>query len=59
MWININGQTSLTRPQRVRLSDFTTRTAEAVTDELLAELGWQWVPDVIDQGNENDSSDSV
>lgn len=30
------------RPTRVRLSDGTTRTNEEVTDQLLADLGWQW-----------------
>ena len=42
-WTNINGDTSPTRPTRVRLPDCTTRTMEAVTDEILAEAGWAWV----------------
>lgn len=46
-WINTNGDTSPTRPTRVRLPDCTTRTMEAVTDEILAESGWAWVEPVI------------
>lgn len=46
-WTNINGDTSPTRPTRVRLPDCTTRTMEAVTDEILAEAGWAWVEPVI------------
>lgn len=45
-WTNTNGDTSATRPTRVRLPDFTTRTMEAVTDEILAEAGWAWVEPV-------------
>lgn len=45
-WTNTNGDTSPTRPTRVRLPDFTTRTMEAVTDEILAEAGWAWVEPV-------------
>ena len=45
-WTNINGDTSPTRPTRVRLPDLTTRTMEAVTDEILAEAGWAWVEPV-------------
>jgi hypothetical protein len=41
-WTNSNGDTSETRPTRVRLPDSTTRTMEAVTDEILAEAGWSW-----------------
>ena len=48
-WTNINGDTSPTRPTRVRLPDFTTRTMEAVTDEILAEAGWAWVEPVAEQ----------
>jgi hypothetical protein len=33
-------QYSEERPTRVRLDDGMTRTGEAITDELLAELGW-------------------
>lgn len=32
---------------RVRLSDHTTRTMEAVTDDILTEAGWSWVEPVI------------
>jgi hypothetical protein len=39
-WKNSNGQYSKERPQRVRLADGMTRTGEAITDALLAELGW-------------------
>ena len=46
-WTNTNGDTSPTRPTRVRLPDCTTRTMEAVTDEILAESGWAWVEPVI------------
>ena len=46
-WTNTNGDTSATRPTRVRLPDSTTRTMEAVTDEILAESGWAWVEPVI------------
>ena len=46
-WTNTNGDTSATRPTRVRLPDFTTRTMEAVTDEILAEAGWAWAEPVV------------
>lgn len=46
-WTNINGDTSPTRPTRVRLPDCTTRTMEAVTDEILVESGWSWVEPVV------------
>lgn len=39
-WKNQDGSYSKDRPQRVRLADGMTRTGEAVTDALLAELGW-------------------
>jgi hypothetical protein len=41
-YIHTSGDTSETRPTRVRLPDSTTRTMEAVTDEILAEAGWSW-----------------
>ncbi len=47
-WINTNGGSSLTRPTRVRLPDRTTRTMEAVTDDILAEAGWTWVESVVE-----------
>jgi hypothetical protein len=43
MYRHISGATSESRPFRVRLPDFTTRTGEAVTDEILAEAGWSLV----------------
>ena len=46
-WTNANGDTSATRPTRVRLPDSTTRTMEAVTDEILVEAGWAWVEPVV------------
>ena len=46
-WTNSNGDTSATRPTRVRLPDSTTRTMEAVTDEILVESGWAWVEPVV------------
>lgn len=46
-WTNANGDTSPTRPTRVRLPDSTTRTMEAVTDEILVESGWAWVEPVV------------
>ena len=48
-WTNTNGETSADRPKRVRLPDHTTRTGEAVTDEILAEAGWSWVEPVTEQ----------
>jgi hypothetical protein len=39
-WKNADGLYSKERPQRIRLPDGMTRTGEAITDELLAELGW-------------------
>jgi len=48
-WTNINGETSASRPTRVRLPDHTTRTSEAVTDEVLAEAGWSWVVPITEQ----------
>ena len=41
-YIHTSGDTSETRPTRVRLPDSTTRTMEAVTNEILAESGWSW-----------------
>jgi hypothetical protein len=46
MWTHTSGETSADRPKRIRLSDFTTRTSEAVTDELLADAGWTFVEPV-------------
>lgn len=46
-WRNINGDVSETRPKRVRLPESDTRTAEAVTDEVLAEGGWFWEEPVV------------
>jgi hypothetical protein len=48
-WTNTNGETSAHRPNRVRLPDHTTRTSEAVTDEVLAEAGWSWVDPITEQ----------
>jgi hypothetical protein len=39
-WKNTNGNYSKERPHRVRLADGYTRTGDAITDELLTELGW-------------------
>ena len=47
-YIHTNGDTSETRPTRVRLPDSTTRTMEAVTDEILAEAGWSWQEPVVE-----------
>lgn len=41
-WKNHNGDISDLRPSRVRLANAETRTAEEVTDEILAEAGWYW-----------------
>lgn len=46
-WKNNNGDVSETRPTRVRLPESDTRTAEAVTDEVLAEAGWYWEEPVV------------
>ena len=46
-WKNINGDVSETKPTRVRLPESDTRTAEAVTDEVLAEAGWVWEEPVV------------
>ena len=48
MWTHTSGETSADRPKRIRLPDYTTRTSEAVTDELLAEAGWTFIePEII------------
>jgi len=47
-YIHSSGDTSETRPTRVRLPDSTTRTMEAVTDEILAEAGWSWHEPVVE-----------
>ena len=47
-YIHSSGDTSETRPTRVRLPDSTTRTMEAVTDEILAEAGWSWQEPVLE-----------
>jgi hypothetical protein len=49
MWTHTSGETSADRPKRVRLPDFTTRTSDAVTDDILAEAGWVWVEPVVVQ----------
>jgi hypothetical protein len=46
-WKNNNGDINETRPTRVRLPEADTRTAEAVTDEVLAESGWFWEEPVV------------
>lgn len=46
-WKNNNGNITETRPTRVRLPEADTRTAEAVTDEVLAESGWFWESPVV------------
>jgi hypothetical protein len=41
LWVNYTGmQSQEARPNRVRLDDGTTRTAEEITDEMLAAAGW-------------------
>lgn len=47
MWTHTSGETSAERPKRIRLPDYTTRTSEAVTDELLAEAGWTFIEPVV------------
>ena len=47
-YIHTSGDTSETRPTRVRLPDSTTRTMEAVTDEILAQAGWSWQEPVVE-----------
>ena len=47
MYRHTSGATSETRPIRVRLPDFTTRTSEAVTDEILAEAGWTLITETV------------
>lgn len=47
MWKNANGEVSQLRPNRVRLPNSETRTAEEVTDEVLAEAGWYWEEPVV------------
>lgn len=46
-WKNHNGDISDLRPSRVRLANSETRTAEEVTDEVLAEAGWYWEEPVV------------
>ena len=41
-WRSLSGQYSEYRPIRLRLPDGTTITNEAITDEILTELGWWW-----------------
>jgi len=47
MWTHTSGETSADRPKRIRLPDYTTRTSEAVTDELLAEAGWTFIEPIV------------
>ena len=42
------------RPTRVRLPDGSTRTQEAITDELLKEAGWEFMIDLPEPGAMND-----
>jgi len=41
-WFNKNIGRSEERPERVRI-DSMTKTGEAITDEVLAAAGWEWV----------------
>ena len=41
-WFNKNIGRSEERPARVRI-DSITKTSEAITDEVLAAAGWEWV----------------
>lgn len=65
MWIDPQGIQFEEKPIRIRLPDFTTRTSEAVTDELLYELGWAKInnptpaPVVIEQPPEPMPTDSL
>lgn len=45
MLYSLNGQYPISKPFRVRLPDGTTRTAEAVTEEVLSEAGYTQVSD--------------
>jgi hypothetical protein len=56
MWTHTSGETSADRPKRVRLPDFTTRTSDAVTDDILAEAGWTWVEPVVVQSTSDATS---
>lgn len=41
-WIDPEGNQYSELPKRVRLSDKSTRTADAVTQDLILEEGWVW-----------------
>lgn len=57
MWINsITKECSSVRPIRVRLEDSSTRTQEAVTDEILTQAGWEYIIDPPAPGNYNDTT---
>lgn len=52
MWINsITKECSSVRPTRIRLEDSSTRTQEAITDELLTQAGWEYIIDPPAPGN--------
>ena len=57
MWINtITKECSSDKPTRVRLPDSSTRTQEAVTDEILKEAGWDFMIDQPAPGANNDTN---
>lgn len=58
-WKNTNGQQQVERPIRVRLADGLTRTNEEVTDQLLANTGWTWHPDLAEVVSVSTSTEST
>lgn len=42
-WIDPEGNQFNELPQRIRLEDKTTRTDDAVTEEVAIAAGWRWV----------------
>ena len=56
-WFNTNTfEYVIDRPVRVRLPDGSTRTQEAVTDEILKEAGWKFMIDPPAPGATNDTN---
>lgn len=61
-WKHISNQIIDHRPQRIRLESGITLTAEEITDELLAQTGWEYIeqyPEFVDIFNDPNNPANV